>query len=626
MLLRLFHDDPSSEPYADVFAREHTLDRLKALDSRVRRKGLTALDPSRNGLIRIGMEVDAAGRVARNGYGVLSSSWQAKQHREWARAVLDELDAIREEIRERHKTPLRFLVWAGMGGSAEDKLMYNAAGLLSRGPRCYVLDSTDPSKLKLILDDMLRRSRLPLAAVLKSTLVVGTATEATSCETVVNLEKLAALYARERVDNRPNFICMALAGSLLDEAARRRGWRRADLQLDGANTTAGRHSAPLTRGSLYPLGLAGVDVAGWIGATCLTEQQILAAWRLAAFLHAQGLAGRDKATLLLAPPWSGAALWTKQAFEESLGKSEELGVKIVIEERPRLGDCRPPKDPAQDRVFLAVQLQGAPVGVAEKAALIRRAGYPVAALTFQRGATLARYLQFMHYVVFGLARLRGMNFVTEPSVELYKAIANRLHTEAQTAGGIEKTREWQKMLLSPRQSRWCDGLTLRYDRLALPADVRPEGLDAPALYAALLRSLAQRRLVEYAELTFFGDMRYSERGRSLRRALNRAAERLFRSRLKMPVDIHEGPAMNHSYHEMIIGHGRCFSTLLATQKAERFPAADYTADHHRAQFLATQMALAERRRPVVSLMPKDLEEHSLKALEGFFQCAAAHLK
>ena len=46
------------------------------------------------------------------------------------------------------------------------------------------------------------------------------------------------------------------------------------------------------------------------------------AWRLAAFLHAQGLAGRDKVTLILPREWAGAALWTKQDFEESLGKSE----------------------------------------------------------------------------------------------------------------------------------------------------------------------------------------------------------------------------------------------------------------------------------------------------------------
>src|SRR5439155_21864882 len=96
-------------------------------------------------------------------------------------------------IQETHGASLRFLIWAGMGGSAEDKSAYNAAGLLRRGVRCYVLDSTDPSKLKCIREDMARRSRLPLPALLRSTLVVGMAMGMTSYEPVVNLEKLSAL-------------------------------------------------------------------------------------------------------------------------------------------------------------------------------------------------------------------------------------------------------------------------------------------------------------------------------------------------------------------------------------------------------------------------------------------------
>ena len=119
----------------------------------------------------------------------------------------------------------------------------------------------------------------------------------------------------------------------------------------------------------------------------------------------------------------------------------------------------------------------------------------------------------------------------------------------------------------------------------------PAPATAPEIYAAILRGLTAAREVEYAELTFFGDTRYSARGRALRTRLNRAAESLFRSRLKMPVDVYEGPAMNHSYHEMIIGHGKCFSTVLISDAYEEIPSIGYTADYHRAQFLATIRAL-----------------------------------
>lgn len=613
-----------SQSHFARFQRERVLERLRALDARAQREGLGALDPAQDPLISIGMEIGPDRRVVKNGYGVFNLSWQAQQHPEWPQRVAAEIEEIRSRIRETHDTPLRFLIWAGMGGSAEDKSMYNALGLLKRGPRCYVLDSTDPAKLKSILQDIEQRSGLALPDVLRSTLVVGMAMGMTSYEPVVNLEKLHTLYENHKIDGRPNFVSMTLPGSLLDQFIARRGFRRVELQLDNANTTAGRHSGPLTRGSLYPLELARVDLRSWIEATFLSDQDILTAFQLAAFIHAQGEAGRDKLTLLLPKPWSGAALWTKQDFEESLGKREDLGLKIVISEKPKLANYRSPRDPLQDRAFLAVQIKGSPDSEGHKIPLLRRAGYPVAALTLPRGAWLSSYMQFIHYVVFGVAYLRQMNFVTQPSVELYKSIAGRIHAEAQKAGGIRQTRAWQSLVNSPRQVKWAGSLTLYYNQLRLEFDAGQ--LAAPQLYAAILKKLASERRIEYGELTFFGDTRYSPRGVAIRKQLDRAAAELFRRGLKMPVDVYEGPAMNHSYHEMIIRHGRCFSTVLVSEKQENLPAARYSPDYHLAQFLATQMALAEKDRPVVTIAVKDLGENTLSALGEFFHRAASYLK
>lgn len=600
------------------------LERLHALDARVRRDGLAALDPAKDPLIPLGMEIDASGRVTKNSYGVFNLSWQAAEHPEWADQVKAEIQEIRGRIQATHHRPLRYLIWAGMGGSIEDKSMYQAVGLLRRGVRFYALDSTDPAKLKYILEDLQHRTGLALPAILRSTLVVGMAMGMTSYEPVVNLEKLAALYDRYKIDSRPNFLYLTLPGSLLDQFAGPRGYRRVELQLDGANSTAGRHSAPLTRGSLYPLALAGVDLRAWIDGAVLEEEEIHCAWKLAAFLQAQGEAGRDKVGLLLPRPWNGAALWTKQDFEESLGKREDCGIKIVIQEKPKLADYRSPKDPAQDRVFLALRIKGAPDVHAEKVSLLRRAGYPVAQLTLAAGAQLSHYMQFIHYTVFGLGYLRGMNFVTQPSVELYKSIANRVHAEAGKAGGIEKAKDWKALDESPRQAKWRGLVTLHYDCCGVEPEEAQAG--APAIYAAILKKLAQTGEIQYGELTFFGDTRYSPKGKQVRKVLDRAAERLFRARLKMPVDVYEGPAMNHSYHEMIIGHGKCFSTVLVSEAQEQLPAAGYRADYHLAQFLATKLALEQRHRAVVALVLRDLGEKSLAALVEFFQQAAAGLK
>jgi hypothetical protein len=177
---------------------------------------------------------------------------------------------------------------------------------------------------------------------------------------------------------------------------------------------------------------------------------------------------------------------------------------------------------------------------------------------------------------------------------------------------------------SSRRAKFRSAVTLCYDRLSAAHQL--DGADAAGVYASILKCLAETKQIEYGELTFFGDMRYSPRGRALRKSLERAAENIFRDTLRMPVDVYEGPAMNHSYHEMIIGHGRCLSTVLLSEKAESIAGVDHTADYHRAQFLATQMALAERGRPVVAITINDLEEASLQQLGDFFTQTAAMLK
>ncbi|MDQ6705412.1 MAG: hypothetical protein M3Z85_05550 [Acidobacteriota bacterium] len=602
MSLSILNDShrDSSRILFERFTSENVLERLKAVDRRAREEGLESLDPQDDALIRIGMEVDDSGRVTKNSLGVFNLSWQAQQHPEWAEQVAAEVATLKREIAEAHAVPLRFLIWAGMGGSIEDKSMYNAVGLLRGGPRVYSLDSTDPAKLKAIVHDMQERSGLSMPEILKSTLVVGMAMGMTSYEPVVNLEKLAALYERNHIDSRANFVYMTMPGSVLDQFAGPRGYRRIPLQMDEDNSTAGRHSAPLTRGSLIPLALAGVDLKSWIAATFLSEEEIQTAWKLAAFLQAQALEGRDKVTVLLPKSWAGAGLWTKQDFEESLGKSEEIGVKVVIQEKVKVRYLRHASDQKQDRVFLAVQLKGEAHPEAAGITALRHARYPIAILTLPATAPLSRYMQFIHYTVFGLGYLRNMNFVTQPGVELYKAIASEVFEEAKQAGGTQNTAAWKELLQEQKKR-------------------------TPERYAAELKKLASSREIEYGELTFFGDLRYSEEGRNMRKSLERAADRVFRSRLKMPVDIYEGPAMNHSYHEMIIGHGKCFSTILISEKQSRFPAAGYEPDYHMAQFLATKMALERKGRHVVALVVKDLTDASLLKLDEFFREAAAKL-
>ena len=613
------HNEPDGSPSAfRRFEREKVLPRLRRLVAAARR-GLSELNAADDPLIAIGMEATRGGRVTRNGYGMFDMAWQREAHAQWARLVNAELRSIARDIRETHGTRIRSLVWAGMGGSVEDKSGYAACGLLGAGVRFYALDSTDPAKLRGILDDLARRSGGSLAAALPSTLVVGMALGMTSYEPVVNIEAMARLYDREGIDSRANILYITLPGSVLDQFAAPREFRRVPLQLDEQYTTSGRHSSPLGRGSLYPLGLAKANLGAWLRATDLRDDEIEAAYRLAAFVHANGLAGRDKVTLRLPARRAGIALWIKQAVEESLGKSEALGVKIVIGEPLRGPRYRAADDPRQDRVFLEVET-GAAGG--KRAAALARSGYPVAVLHGGAGKPLSALMQFVHHMVFALAYLRDMNFVTQPSVELYKAIAARIYRESGRVGGPERTRAWQRLMNTPRQSRWGRRVSVHFDDLPGGA-VRGDAADQIAMR---LVSLADAREVEYGELTYFGDLRITERGRRLARVLDAGATSVFRSALAMPVDVYEGPAMNHSYHEMIIGHGRCFSIVLLSRKQAPLKALGYTADYHVAQFLATKAALARRRRPVVAVVLSDLTPATLAATRDLFDTVAARLR
>jgi hypothetical protein len=207
-------------------------------------------------------------------------------------------------------------------------------------------------------------------------------------------------------------------------------------------------------------------------------------------------------------------------------------------------------------------------------------------------------------------------------VELYKTLAGEIHADAKRAGSVSKTSAWCSMTASERQSSWRRRLTVYYDTVDANADAG----DGAARYASLIRQLHANRSIEYGELTFFGDLRLGTAGRAMRATLERSADRVFRRALRIPVDVYEGPAMNHSYHEMIIGHGRCFSTVLLSRKQASIKSVNYTSEYHVSQFLATRMALARRNRPVVAIVVNDLSEHSRAAVDDFFGAVARHLK
>jgi hypothetical protein len=130
--LSLSGDQSLSASTASRLQKENLLQKLQALDSKARRKGLAGLNASKSPLVALGMECDAEGNATKNSYGVFHLAWLAGKNPGWPAVVQREVDEVKQGIRDTHKARLRFVIWAGMGGSAEDKSAYVAAGLLNK--------------------------------------------------------------------------------------------------------------------------------------------------------------------------------------------------------------------------------------------------------------------------------------------------------------------------------------------------------------------------------------------------------------------------------------------------------------------------------------------------------------
>jgi hypothetical protein len=207
------------------------------------------------------------------------------------------------------------------------------------GPLTYTLDSSDPEKLKAIVDNMQHRAHEPIAQLLPHTLVIGK-NYAT--------ERLRSIYRKFSIENEANF---------------------ADIDA--------------SRAILYQLALASQKkndaLKHWL--ECPPQPE---AAPLAAFLQAQIESGRDKITLLLPQTWSAAGEWTARAFN---------GLNLIAGEKPNLRNL------GQDRVFIIVQRKGEEHPEAAAIKALRNAQYPAAVLTFNATAPLSRYLQLIEATV-----------------------------------------------------------------------------------------------------------------------------------------------------------------------------------------------------------------------------------
>jgi glucose-6-phosphate isomerase len=617
---------------------------------------LTEINPSD---YAAGKRKGDARRVDRSGWATMPDRIMKDANVRLSADVAAMENAMRQAHPSGDADPIRWIIWAGMGGSAEIVRLLSGSkqvrATATRERTIFVLDSTDRQALGGILDRISDGRPEALGTALEKTVVIGVSLGMTSEEPVINMTALDAIFEASGMSvgvRGAHFWGMTLEGSTVHEFLKVKGWgdHRVPLQLDGdrRSTLSGRNSY-VSRVGLLPLTLLGIDVTSHLASQAaphFTDEDREEAFRAAAAIVAAERAGLTQPTLLLPEVFEAAAFWLMQETEESLGKNREHLVKIDAPESESDVVLDRPGVPAR-RLFVDVRIAGEDAAKSKWADLRRRlvdTGAPVLLVTLSKApgalGALPALLHFWTHVVAGIGYAWQSDTVGQYYVEGYKKYVQLSILEAMKHGGFgdytfdvvntpEVTVAKQRWLLRPDRERgsikttgqWRDlfgsdqkatfeGVTLYFEAALGKGRVRrPEAMDASDVYAAWLSSAGRDAGVSFAELTFFGDMSYTTAGRA---ALGEW-ERLRRDVIDgvgLLGHVVEGPRDNHSRLEMsMAGRNEGIITLAtgAFAALDR-PAADvpphlraYPADYLALQALATYWAYRDEGRRIVLL-------------------------
>jgi glucose-6-phosphate isomerase len=437
---------------------------------------------------------------------------------------------IEKEIQRAHASEgetIRYVIWAGMGGSGEIVRVISTSGAVAaaarRRARIFVLDASGGSSLGGVLEQIVRLEarREPVAGkgrekwealltrALQHTLVLGVSMGMTSEEPVINMTALEEIFSK-----RPGFTAsqvgahfwaMTLEGSTLHEFLKVKGWgdHRIALQLDGENrsTLSGRNSYG-SRVGLLPFAFLGVPIRPYVAAQAgprFTDAERGQAFILSAALAAAQERGFTQPTFLLPASYEPAGFWLMQQMEESLGKDGRHVLKVDIGSADGLKTLLPAKNARQRRVFIHVRAAGETDIHARLAARLVKAGYPVVEVSLPAGegpmGSLPTLLHLWTHTVFGMGYLWDVDTVGQYYVEMYKKYVQLFILESMAKGGFGEfqfenvntpaatqakqrwlrrperakgaftdTQPWKALVSSPHQASF-EGLTLYYEGL-----------------------------------------------------------------------------------------------------------------------------------------------------------------
>lgn len=242
-------------------------------------------------------------------------------------AVAPQLDRVRTFAESLRGSACSDVVLIGMGGSSlAPEVLRDILGVATGYPRFRMLDSVDPDAVR----DAFEHASTSL-------FIVASKSGSTIEPNVLAAEARARVMASGEAAWSSRFVAITDENTDLHKRAVADGYR--EVFVNPADI-GGRYSA-LSLFGMVPAAVMGADVAGILAqaremeAACRsTDVRTNPGLALGAFMAAGAEAGRDKLSLMLAPPLASLGLWIEQLVAESTGKQGKGVVPIALGEFP----------------------------------------------------------------------------------------------------------------------------------------------------------------------------------------------------------------------------------------------------------------------------------------------------
>ena len=340
---------------------------------------------------------------------------------EQMRQQVPDLVAFAEQVRA---AGIRDAVLLGMGGSSlAPEVLRRSLGGAAAWPALHVLDTTDPATIRTVVDQI-----DPAHTLFFVSSKSGTTIEALSLFAYLH----AMVEAAKPGHAGENFVAITDAGTPLQDLARQHNFRRV---FTNPGDIGGRYSA-LSYFGLVPAAVIGIDVAKLVDRGVAAAEAAKArgsdALRLGAALAELALAGRDKATFVVAPALASFGLWVEQLIAESTGK---LGRGILPVAGEPLGT---PEHYGDDRVFIQLRLSDDRATAEDNAiAALAAAGQPAIVIDLEDAYDLGREFFRWEFAIAVAGHVLEINPFDEPNVQESKDNTKRVLEAFETSGKLD---------------------------------------------------------------------------------------------------------------------------------------------------------------------------------------------